>query len=487
MLKLISRLFSYPTRHRTKSFAVPVRVPVRARYDAAQTTEDNRRHWAMADALSAAAANSAGVRRLLRNRARYEVANNSYAKGIVDTLANDVIGYGPTIQIETGDPIANVRIKMAFEKWAKEISLAAKLRTMRRAKAVDGEAFAILTTNSKLRSPIKLDIKLVEADQVTNPRKNDPNNADGITFDADGNPISYAILPEHPGSGMMTTQEPKYVPASSVIHWFNSDRAGQVRGIPEIMPALPLFAQLRRYTLAVIAAAETAADHAAVLYTDAPAAGEADDVDPFLPIEIEQRMMTTVPAGWKLGQFKAEQPASTYAEFKRELLNEISRCVSMPFNIAACNSASYNYSSGQLDHQTYFSAIDVDQDDAELVVLTRVWYAWLEEAALVPGLLTPQPYGDWSDTVSYLWRSRGHADPTKMANASDTRLNNHTATLADEWAALGFNWEDKLRQRAKEIALMKELGLPTSTGSNASELQPTDEENEREQDVARAA
>ena len=67
----------------------------RARYDAAVTTEDNRRHWANADGLSANAANSPEVRTALRNRARYEVANNSYARGIVLTLANDVIGTGP--------------------------------------------------------------------------------------------------------------------------------------------------------------------------------------------------------------------------------------------------------------------------------------------------------------------------------------------------------------------------------------------------------
>ncbi|MEA3366566.1 MAG: hypothetical protein U9R68_00465 [Planctomycetota bacterium] len=65
------------------------------RYDAARTTDDNSRHWIHADNLSADAANSPEVRRLLRNRTRYEVANNSYARGIVDTLANDLIGTGP--------------------------------------------------------------------------------------------------------------------------------------------------------------------------------------------------------------------------------------------------------------------------------------------------------------------------------------------------------------------------------------------------------
>ena len=115
-----------------------------------------------------------------------------------------------------------------------------------------------------------------------------------------------------------------------MIHYFRADRPGQSRGIPEITPALPLFAQLRRYTLAVIAAAETAADFAAVLYTDAPANGEADPVEPMDLVELERRMATVLPGGWRLGQIQAQQPATTYAEFKKEILNEIARCLNMP-------------------------------------------------------------------------------------------------------------------------------------------------------------
>jgi hypothetical protein len=106
---------------------------LRARYDAAATTDDNRRHWANADGLSANAANSAEVRRILRNRARYEVANNSYARGIVLTLANDVIGTGPRLQMLTPDAEANRRIEQEFARWAKAVNLAEKLRTMQMA------------------------------------------------------------------------------------------------------------------------------------------------------------------------------------------------------------------------------------------------------------------------------------------------------------------------------------------------------------------
>ena len=57
--------------------------------------------------------------------------------------------------------------------------------------------------------------------------------------------------------------------------------------------------------------AETAADFAGILYTDAPANGEADQAEPFEPIELEQRALLTMPSGWKMSQLEAEHPATS--------------------------------------------------------------------------------------------------------------------------------------------------------------------------------
>ena len=342
----------WPFKSRTTTVQRVVPVKLRARYDAAQTTRENICYWAMADGLSADAAASSDVRKKLRDRSRYETANNSYAKGIVLTLANDCVGTGPRLQLLTNDGGLNSAVEAAFMAWAKDISLAAKLRTMRMAKATDGETFGVLTANPLLAGPVILDLHLVEADRVATPQLkllDDP--VDGIELDAWGNPARYYVLRYHPGDLRATVNDFDVLTADSVIHWFRADRPGQHRGIPEITPALALFAQLRRYTLAVLGAAETAADFAAVLFTDAPANGEAASVEPMDFVELEKRMATVLPDGWKLGQIKAEQPATSYAEFKREILNEIARCLNLPYNIAACNSSGYNYASGRLDHR----------------------------------------------------------------------------------------------------------------------------------------
>jgi len=71
---------------------------------------------------------------------------------------------------------------------------------MRYARAVDGEVFAVLTTNKLLESPIKLDLQLVECDRVTSPwLAMATDEVDGIRFDAFGNAISYYIFRNHPG------------------------------------------------------------------------------------------------------------------------------------------------------------------------------------------------------------------------------------------------------------------------------------------------
>ena len=436
----------------------------------------------------------------VRNRARYEVANNSYARGIVLTLANDVVGTGPRLQMLLGDgendggKNVNGIIEREFWAWAKAVDLPAKLRTMRMSRAQDGGAFGLLHNNTRLNSPVQLDVKLIEADQVTTPMFSlpTPTFVDGIVLDEFGNPSSYHVLDYHPGD-FLHTMPLKYhvVSAAFMVHWFRKDRPGQARGLPDILPALPLFAQLRRYTLAVIAAAETAADFAAVLFTDSPANGEAQSLEPMDTVQLEKRMATVLPDGWRLGQIEAQQPTTTYEMFKREILNEIARCLNMPYNIAACNSSGYNYSSGRLDHQTYYKNIRVEQSHIEAVVLDHIFDAWMTEAVKV----YPELAGLESWPHQWFWDGHEHVDPAKEANAQATRLASNTTTLASEFAKQGKDWETELRQRAKEIRLMKELGLtaaqvtPAGSQPSAADRQPDEEDNsdENQQRQSKAA
>ena len=198
-----------------------------------------------------------------------------------------------------------------------------------------------MKSNGALSSKIKIDLIPVEADQVASASVSlDPNNIDGVILDNDGNPIQYEVLVAHPGGNSASMNSTK-ISSKNMIHYFRKDRPGQHRGIPELTPALPLFAQLRRFTLSALNAAEFAANFAGVITTENPASSESSLAEAMDRFELERGMVTVLPDGYKLGQVQAVQPTTTYSEFKKEILNEIARCFNMPFNIAAGNSSSY--------------------------------------------------------------------------------------------------------------------------------------------------
>lgn len=445
---------------------------LRAAFDAAATTRHNQKHWAAADNLGPLASTMQATREIIRRRARYEVLqSNSYAKGMVSTLSNDTIGSGPALQMRTGNRPRDKQLERAWNRWAREIKLADKLRQMRQTKACDGEAFARIVTNRRLRHAVKLDVIPFEGDLVCDIAPStmspDPKNADGILCDELGNPTTYRVLKHHPGDVSIGLAKADFeeVPAEQIIHWYNADRPGQRRGVSEFAPALPLFAHLRAYTLAVLSAAEIAAQFSAVLQTTSPAIEpDANDDDDFGSVELERGMMTRLPAGWELKQMLANQPVATYEMFKAELLNEIARCLNMPYNIAAGNSSKYNYSSGRLDHLIYWRAIRIEQTRIEDEILERIFEAWLREYLAEKSGISPASIDlDLYDHY-WAWDAGESIDQVKDAQATSMEVNNHQRTLRDVCARSRQDWEDVLEQRAAEIARMRALGIPIPGG-----------------------
>jgi len=447
-------------------------VQLKARFDAATSNPETRKHWSGADALSVDAALSPAVRQTLRTRARYEYSNNSILHGIVSTLANDTVGRGPRVQLQqlTNDKLAR-QLEKDFIAWAREISLAEKLLSLRKSRCVDGEGLALLVTNRRLRSEVQLDLRLLECDRLTTPMLTQLSDrfVDGIELDEFSNPLRYHILKQHPGSDRLGAGFLDYdvVPAEFVIHTFKPIRPEQHRGVPEISSMLSLGAYLRRYTLATISAAELGALLTAFLESNYEP-DEEDSPNPFEELELVRGALTTLPAGTKATQMKAEQPTTAYGDFRNHIIGEMGRCLDMPFNVAACNSASYNYASGRLDHQTYFLSISVDRDRMQRQVLDRLWYAWIVEAGTLPKYASALGSLTNDDLVpTWIWDSREHVDPEKEADAQHVRLMSGMTTYAREFARAGLDWEVEFQQQQREQEMRRKMGLPLVTDQQA--------------------
>lgn len=503
---------AFPSYTSFDPIPVPAPTPAPARqrtvkgpsnsYDAARTTDENKNHWANADALSVNSANSPDVRQKLRNRSRYEAANNSYAKGLVCGRADVTVGTCPRLQLSfperyadpdferpTSPPAGLAReVELRWAEWCDRVGLADKLRVMDRAETRDGEAFAVLVNNPGLpEDGVQLDLKLVEADQVATPDFDvlDRDAVDGIKFDQAGNPVEYHVLRRHPGDqgwwgAASLVSDYDRVPASKVIHLFEPDRPGQARGVPALTPGLPLFGQLRRYTLASLGAAELAAMIAGVIESDyaSPTVDEAPEIEAMDQIPFARNALLTLPAGQKAKAFEGANPAPSYREFKNEILTESGRTIGAPRNVSTGSSADYNYSSGRLDQIDYQRTIQARRDRLRRIVLDRVFRAWAREAVAIPGYLPGglPPLSSWRP----LWRFDGFGsiDPVKEATANEIALNSGQTTLERVCAERGDDWEEVLEQQAREAQKRKALGLPEPAGKSSAAVTGGDAVND---------
>lgn len=467
-MSLLSRIVGRIFRPR-ESAGPPV---VRAGYDAADYDLANNKHWEATDSYSPNAQLDSTTRQTLRDRSRYEAGNNSYYGGVIETIGGDVVGSGPRPQILIpGD--ADRRMGRLFESWYRQwagaSAFAEDLTLMQESTVRDGESFAVLVDNPGLladgRTRVSLDLAIYEAEQVSDPWDFgiDPLYTDGVRVDEFGNPTEYALLKNHPGGvTAFRSWEVETLPAWQVCHWFKRKRAGQTRGVPWMVAALPLFAQLRRYTLATLSAAELAAMLAGVMQTDGAAGEQAMKVEAMDVIEMARGALLTLPQGWSASQFKPEQPVTSYGSFKTELLNEAGRGGNVPLNIVSGNSSGYNYSSARLDRQLYYAAIRRERGRMVDRFLDRLFMRWAREAMLAYaaelaslGFSCPPPEA-WSWT--WFWDGIVSIDPQKDAAADAANLENGTTTLAKICAENGDDWEDVIRQRAAEKKLIAELG-----------------------------
>lgn len=429
---------------------------LQANYDIAQTTRENARHWSQTDTYDPDRANSPGVRAFARERSRYEVANNSYCAGIVETRVNHEIGTGPTLEVLGADPARSAAIERRWREWAEAVDLVDRLCSVTFARISDGEGFGMFRSNPGLETETKLDWFDFECDRCQTPWLPwmTPNRIDGIWFDDFGRPTFYDILKFHPGGIFpMPSIIPDTIPAEFITHLFRRRRPGQHRGMPEIAPGLPLFAILRRYTLAVLGAAETAADISLLFETTLPPEGMAEPIEAGAT-DLPRGVILSAPAGWTGKQIEPKQPTAAHAGFQASVINEAARCLDMPYGIAAANSKDYNFASGRLDSLPFFLAVGMDQRRTTRHIVRPAWRAWWAEARRV----YRQDFGDLANSpepppAEWHWMCQPYMDPEAQANAFKTDLISGRTNHATEFARAGKDWRREFQKAADALGI----------------------------------
>jgi len=448
-------------RGRANRAAKPARQMMTARFDLAQTTPENRKHWTNADGLAARAAISPAVRRVVRIRSRYEAENNSWYAGILRTASNHIVGAtGPRLQVLTADAEANRRLEAAWRAWATKVDLADILRTCVEAYWRDGEVFVM--RGSSVRFPLALDLLVLEADQIATPWQQsqlvDPFVDDGIRFDRATNELEFYVYDHHPGLNTpVSTLKGQWYPARELCHLFRAERPGQTRGVPRATPALQTLPIMRRQELATLYSAETAANFAMYLKTNGSAVTPATAPADFAEIELTRNMLTTLPEGWEIGQVEPKQPGPLYEMFQRQALMSFCRCTNMPYTLAAGTGKDANFSSFKGDMVNVWAPeVAVEQNRMQIGVIERLWQWFLEAAVFVPGLLNGLPAIADIDH-RWHWPPLPELDQVEAAQAAEIRLAAGLSTPTEEHARRGKDWDLESARAAADFGVSAEV------------------------------
>ena len=512
---------------------------IRAKYEAAQNYATTENHWSKADYLSPDAANDPFVRARLRARSRFEIIeNNPYLNGTMISLCNDFAGSGCRLTITDTDVPRGERqkIEKQFRRWQKRIKLRKLLWRLRMDKAVSGEAFAVAIYNKRLKHPVKLDYRVIEADCVTSPtgglgkgmkplinRTISPSEADGIKLDEYGNPISYHFLDYHPGGSGLWEEKAsagKWIPAEQVIHIYRQLRAWH-RGIPELTPSLPLCAVARRYTMALVRCAEIQASLSAVLESDIPTwrntmapptrtveildedgkvvgTEQVTDDEQDLgwmgdSLPIEMGTMNLLPQGMKMKMFNSVPIGQQYDLFIGALMRDIFRPILVPYNVGIGSSKDSNMASGVLDAGIYTKGQESERYVFEEDVLSPIIDSWYLQGCLTDGYFTERgtmpiakreipDYKIGWDKVTI-----EHTDPTKVAKAITTMKEPGIYTdrhIQEE--LIGSDYEDLQDQMLEEAKFRRKLreitGITVNDSTQDTQKQEDEEEDEDDEE-----
>jgi len=433
------------------------------RWEAAETNRLNSGHWSTVKSTSI----NQDLRDwldVLRTRSIHEAANNPIVEGMIVTHITDMIGTShPLLQVRGGSQRYRNRLEEVWwDFWQSpdlngQLSGSDLISQWVRMLWLCGEFFTQIAVDQQADTPIKTRLVNIHPRRIGTPAE-DLNNAQtalGIDLTNLGKPVNYHVA-DVPANDLIVNafMTFKNVPAADMIHGFRIDEPGQIRGTPWLACALQVIADLRDYEAQVLDAARAAADSGVMLTTTDPR------VEPIVvdaSVEIERRMMQTMPPGWNATQLTPTQPAANYIEYRKDKLSEIARMICMPLMMVRLDSREHSFSSARFDSQLYWRYIAMQQAWMERRALNRLVDRVAREAQLV-GLL---PAKGASVYYEWTWPPRPQVNPVQEEDAEASRLSQTcTGTYQEACARDGRDWQKQLEQRVVERDAFKAMGMP---------------------------
>ena len=162
----------------------------------------------------------------------------------------------------------------------------------------------------------------------------------------------------------------------------------------------------------------------------------------------------------------ADSPGSQYIPFSQNLQREMARRLGITMESFSMDFSKATYSSVRVATSTIWPIAQRRRERVVAPFCQGVYESWLDEKIALGKIPFKGGYRAFAanrDKVCWTeWQgpAKPSADDYKSAMASKVRLETGVASLSDECAEYGRDWEETAAQRAREMLLLRGLGLP---------------------------
>lgn len=385
---------------------------------------------------------------------------------------------------------------------------------------MNGDACVLLEYDKKKTSffPYGLRVHLIESDRISSPNTNgtnvnlyatNPDNGNrifsGVEVDENGRVVAYHICSTYPNSNLKAEKKWKRVEAfgektgiQNVLMIYETERAEQYRGVPYLAPVIESLKQLTRYSEAEMMAAVingfftvfiTSENGTSEMGFTGVVDEEEATTNDNVSYELGPGMVNMLNPGEKIEIADAKRPSSNFDAFVTSLAKYVGAALEIPVELLMKNFNS-SYSASRAALLEAWKAFRMKRSWLAADFCQPVYEIFLTEAVASGRLNAPGFFLDPLIRKAYCgaqWNgpAQGMLDPVKEVTAAEKRINIGISTRQRETVEMnGGDFEDNVRQLAREEELMKQAGISgASSNANQNKEMNTDEEfNEENED-----
>ena len=438
---------------------------------------------------------------MLRSRSRDQMRNAPVALGALNTTILHAVGTGLSYTPAIDAAFLGLDQDQAqewqddtqrrFRAWAespdcdvsRQLDFYGLQALALRTELESGDTFVATPRVARAGKPARLALQLLEADRVCNPNRVQDTDTiiDGVEIAPDtGEAIAYHVARLHPGGfntagnswtrlvarGQMTGRR-------NMLHLFDSLRPGQLRGVPWIAPILEPLKQLGRWSDAELNAAVVSSLMTTFVTMDPQAFDDLYDEDAKgLIVDNASKWSGEMSSGKAVNLLPGEdiknptpgRPNPAFDPFWQAMVRQIGMALGMPFEVLVMHfQSSYSAARGAL--MMAWKAFRSQRDRLAKTLCQPVFELWLADEVAEGRINAPGFFS--SDVVRAAWCAAiwtgdgpGSIDPGKEVDAAQKRVDLGISTKqAESILHDGVDWEQKHRQRVKEINAEKRDGI----------------------------